>query len=750
MLENRGWSAFWIRNARRASERRRERFGIDPPRPVARLLRTEKARVGLLPSLRLALYAVFGSPRQMLALLWRHLTDRDTPKRILRIEALASELRSAVSPSCRVVDGYLERRLYSRDLARVPRLLETLLHRTTPQLVVQPRREDDLAKILRFAGKHSLPVYPRGVSSSAFGGAVPTLNGVTLDLSSMMEILDIDALALTARVQAGVRWADLAERLRPLGLAPLATPSSRFSTVAGWAASGGLGIESFGFGPMAQAIVRARVALMNGTVLDLDQNDPALKDFLGTEGQFGVISELTIRVRKRPPASRPRLLLFPDGAEAFAFLDRLVESGRRPSHVAYYDPSRLAEENLMFRDRPGSPEGTVVPEKDAVLLHFDDPKKERAFLEDGNLASAGETAPDAAAHYLWAERFFPMKFQRIGPGMLAAEVLLPRARVPTFLQRARTLAKRFGNELAAEVFVCRPGKSPIEEEDRDCVVIASFRVDPRRKLDYFLRLLLVQLLVHIGVKTGGRPYGFGIWNSPFLHRGVPVHLRKRLVARKLELDPALLLNPMKFFRVRTRLFNLPGLIFLSPVFGFTLGTLRFFSPLVGALARLLGSNAAEHWAVPDPAEDGGTRLLEETALRCVFCGACVSCCPAYRLTGDERSTGRGKLRLVEALARSETLRPEDRQAPFRCLHCGLCEEVCQAGLPLTDCYEALENRIENAFGRPAEAVEAFAAQADRQRDWILETFGLRLAPWTPGERLHPLPAPKTPGEGGGR
>ncbi|MHC5040443.1 MAG: FAD-binding oxidoreductase, partial [Planctomycetota bacterium] len=728
--ESRGWTQYWIRNAHRVADRRRQRYGLEPPRRIGRLLRAKDAHIGFVNSLRLAFYSLFGSPSQMIQLAWRYLTDRDTPRRKARIETLATELRTRISPASRIVVGYFERCLYSRDLARVPHLLEKILHRTTPQLVVQPKKEADVVALMKFAARHRMPVFPRGISSSAFGGAVPTLNGITLDLSSLTGIFEVDLSRRTVRCAAGVRWADLAEHLRDFGLAPMATPSSRFSTVGGWASTGGLGIESFGYGHFAEAIDAARAVLPNGELLECRAGDENLADFIGTEGQFGILTELTLRLKPLPAIDAPVLLPFDDAGAAFDFLDRLVASSLRPSHVAYYDSARLEEENLAFRDRTGLKD-SVVPKTDAVLLHFDDPEQEQKFHEVRKSWGARDTAEDSAAHYLWAERYFPMKFQRLGPSMLAAEVLLSRHQVPAFIECGRRLARRFGSTLAVEVFVSRIRPDAFSSEDRDCVVLASFRCDARRRLDYFLRLLLAQLLVHLGVRIGGRPYGFGIWNSPFLHRGVPRPARKRLASRKLKVDPHLLLNPMKFFRVRTRLFNLPGILFLSPVYGFWLGTMRLFSPLVGLLARWTRTKPEETWTVPSPKEEGGKRLLRETALRCTFCGACVSTCPAYLLTGDERSTARGKLRLSETLSASGEISREDAASPFRCLHCGLCEEVCQSGLPLTDCYAALEGWVEKEFGKPHETIETFASLLDANREWLLKTFGLHRAEWTP-------------------
>lgn len=225
------WSGFWIERGRRAATRREQRYSLPAPPTLRRVLAREPPRLGPLEWLWLAFYVVVGSPRQVLRVLWWHLTDRDTPKRKRWIRGLAEDLGGRLGPGCRVLVGYFERRLYSRDVARVPRALEKSLHRTTPLLVVQPHSEVEIRAAVAFATEQRLPIYPRGVSSSPFGGAVPTSNGIVLDLSFMMEVLEVDARRRVVRVQPGARWADLDARLERLGLGLFTTPTSRFSTV---------------------------------------------------------------------------------------------------------------------------------------------------------------------------------------------------------------------------------------------------------------------------------------------------------------------------------------------------------------------------------------------------------------------------------------------------------------------------------------------------------------------------------------
>ena len=203
----------------------------------------------------------------------------------------------------------------------------------------------------------------------------------------MMEILAIDPASLTVRVQPGVRWADLASRLERHGLAPITTPSSRFSTVGGWASTGGLGIDGFGYGHFSRAVAAARVVLMNGKMLELSGSDSGLADFLGTEGQLGIFTELTLRVKPKSDFSSPRLACFqrrvcglrfrgpPDHSRASTLSCRVLrpaaDGGGEP-------PVSLTAPAVIY---------PIVEERDAVLLHFDKAEAERKFLESEEAAS---------------------------------------------------------------------------------------------------------------------------------------------------------------------------------------------------------------------------------------------------------------------------------------------------------------------------------------------------------------------------
>jgi FAD/FMN-containing dehydrogenase/ferredoxin len=698
-------------------------------------------------TLRLLSYILFKSPQRRLELLWKYISDKDTPVRRRQIESLERDLHPFLSKNCRVAINYFERKNYSMDLARVPALMEKILHRTTPSLVVQPKTEKDIAAILAFCNSRGIAVYPRGSGSFAFGGAVPTRNGVVVDLSPLMKVLEVDPRALTVCVQPGARWADVASHLEPYGLVPQTTPTSRFSTVAGWISTGGMGLDSYAYGSVHESVIAVRVARPDGLIEELDSKDESLKDLFGTEGQFGILTEVTLRVRPKSGYSGAHILTFNDPGQAFEFIDNLTNRDFQPSHVVFFDRAYLESENILFAAETQSKD-LIVPENDTVLLHFETPEAEQKFVSflNGNSNSARENG--AAARYLWADRYFPLKAQRIGPGLLGSEVVLPREKVLRYVKKVEKLARHFNITPTVEVVVCGKGQSFISDEEStpqnkglySYLLIVSFSCDYSRVVHYIMSLLFIQLLVRIAVRYGGAPYGVGIWNTPFIKSKYSQSQLTRLKRLKQKIDPKDTLNPNKFFKVKGRFFSIPSLFLRPIIFRPVLAVSNMFAPILGQIAKLVGPESQIRWDIPTQESNNGEDLLHQSALRCTSCGACISVCPAYHITEDELVTGRTKLRMAEAMKKGVGLHQEGAQAPFQCLHCGLCEEVCQTHLPLRDCYLVLEDWLEDRFGSPAETVLNFVEKLDSRREFIREIFGLDLPDWSPEGKLSRVPA----------
>ncbi|MFC1850280.1 FAD-binding protein [candidate division CSSED10-310 bacterium] len=688
---------------------------------------------------RLSIYIYLGSILFYLRHFWYHVADRDTIKRRLKINILHQSLFQKVSAECRILKGYGTRRLYSRNLARVPVFIEKLLYRTTPHLVAQVKNEEDIRAILQFAVDKGLAVFPRGISSSAFGGTTPTQNGIVLDLSRMNDIKDLDREQNTIRVEPGVRWADLIRYLEPYGLTVLTHPSSVFSTVGGWAATGGYGLYAYKYGPFREAIVSANIIFANGERGFYRKGDPDLENCIGTEGQIGIFTSLTLTVKKKPLQSNPYLFTFQTSGQAFEFINQCLQEKLNVAHMAFFDRQWMIEENHMFADKTGR-ETAVVDEVPSVLVLSDEPGStlEIESLAQRHQSGAGGLTP--AARYLWNERYFPLKAQRLGPNMLAAEIVIKPSVLPILTRKSTKLFARFGISPAIEATICSASEEPCS------VVIFSFRTNAQRALEYCFHLLCVQLVTLLALRLGGRPYGVGIWNTPFASSIFSRVGLRHLAQQKKKFDPRKKLNPRKFFALQSRFGNGPGFFFRAHVFLTLLSLFSLFSLILGALTRLLKPKGELHWQVPDQTERHGLSFMEQTMQRCTFCGSCISICPAYALTDNELVTGRGKLHLAELVMHKQALEMQEIFDPFQCLRCHLCEEVCQTRLPLLDFYDAFEDYIQRSFGPcPDNIVQDFLQRVDESRNWIQNIYGLDLATWAPPGMMKTLPGARPQG-----
>ncbi len=603
----------------------------------------------------------------------------------------ADELKK-VAPGLVVLDAPAERELYSHDIGDLPPLLAERLFRTRPDFIVQPKNTGEIQAVLAFADAHRLPVIPRGAASWGLGGIVPARGGIVLDLSPLRGIPAVDTAAKMVTVQAGARWSDVEQAARQAGLALMSYPSSKFSTVGGWLATGGYGINNYKYGHAAAQVVSLTVVTPDGQVRRLSPADSDFSYFIGTEGTTGVIAEVTLRLRDIPQGSYLRLLYFSDNREAFAFLGRYTKEASAaqagPNFIRFLDEDLLHDLNEVARRE-------VFATRPAVLLEFGRPADED-YLTKFLAQEQGITeAPAYAASYLWNERLFAMKTKRLGPTLLASENILPLARAADFIACAKRIGRRFGVAVAIDAFVL--GEARV-------LVMCTFLCDSRRR-KYYLNLPLVALLTNVAVSFGATPYGLGLWNAGFARQLYSPARMRELKAFKSRVDPRGLLNPGKGITPGRG----PAALFFQPaVFRPAVGLLRFLSPVLGPAARLVFGKDKKLG-----------RLDYELSLHaCARCGNCTAVCPAYLVSHDEALTARGKIALAKKLlaGREEVTRAEAAGA-FLCLHCRACEEVCATNLELMALWDALEERLRGQFGWPQDEVAAFMKKVDASQTY---------------------------------
>ncbi len=282
---------------------------------------------------------------------------------------------------------------------------------------------------------------------------------------------------------------------------------------------------------------------------------------------------------------------------------------------------------------------------------------------------------------MWNERFFPMKFRKLGPGLMGSEVLAPKERMSKIVAKALEICDQHGLEPMMEIHFLGNG---------DGMLLCYYITDQTKQLKYTMDSFRGLLISKALYEEGATPYSFGVWNHLFVDYG-DVHEKTALLDAKKQMDPANIMNRGKFPRLSGRLGGLPATLFSPGVLGSVLKMVNALSPVAAPAVKVIASG--------EIMERQGKDLLLDTADECAMCGACVGVCPAYMLTKDERVTARGKLLTARKMDTYGAVTKEHAHATFLCMRCKACEQVCQSKLHLIPVYEEMERRLEEQHGK---------------------------------------------------
>ena len=226
-----------------------------------------------------------------------------------------------------------------------------------PHGVVLARSAEQIALLLKAAQAHRVPVTVRGGGLTTEGESV-AFGGVLLDMAGMSRVLRIDATALTVRTEAGIFWHSLAEELRRENLDYLSAPLNLTSSVGGTLGVGGIDVNSARLGCSADQAVSLQVVTPTGEIVECSDGENAelfQRVILGY-GQFGIITEATLRVRPYKPISM---------------------------HYYYYSSLRTAIEDLQMLDQNDASDYsgilTIMDCAVNLLVAFDSDQREAAF-----------------------------------------------------------------------------------------------------------------------------------------------------------------------------------------------------------------------------------------------------------------------------------------------------------------------------------------------------------------------------------
>ncbi len=217
-------------------------------------------------------------------------------------------------------------------------------YRAMPLAVVLPTTTEEVADVLRYCHQNKLKVVARGAGTSLCGGALPLEDAIVVGVSRMNKVLELDYNNRIARVETGITNLAISKVVEEEGFFYAPDPSSQLAcTLAGNLAMNSGGAHCLKYGVTTNNVLGMKVVLMDGEILELGgaaldaEGYDLLGLMIGSEGQFGIVTEATVRIIKAAEGARPMLIGFSSSEAAGACVSAIIASGIIPVAIEFMD-----------------------------------------------------------------------------------------------------------------------------------------------------------------------------------------------------------------------------------------------------------------------------------------------------------------------------------------------------------------------------------------------------------------------------
>ncbi len=352
------------------------------------------------------------------------------------------------------------------------------LERCRPGCVVLPRSTDEVARVVRRLFEARVPFVPRGAGTGLSGGTLALHGEVMIALNRMNRILEVDPANRVAVVECGVINRDLSIRCAPLGLHYAPDPSSQSAcTLGGNVAENSGGPHCLKYGVTTNHVLGVKLVTTEGEVLDLGgkaEGGPGydlLGVLVGSEGTFGVVTEITVRLTRLPPALRTVLATFLRVEDASRTVSEVIGRGLVPAALELMDRLAIrAVESGHYRiGHPPEVEAVLLAEVDGLEAGLEEEAEAIAAICRAHDVLEVRVARTPEERTLWWNNrktaFGATGF--LAPDSYVQDGVIPRSRLTEVLGEIGRIAEAHGIQIA-NVFHAGDGNlHPLLCYDRD-------------------------------------------------------------------------------------------------------------------------------------------------------------------------------------------------------------------------------------------------------------------------------------------
>jgi glycolate oxidase len=327
-----------------------------------------------------------------------------------------------------------------------------------PMVVVLPETTEQVSQVLAYCHAEGIKVVPRGAGTSLSGGALPLADGVLLGMAKFNKIKDIDFDNRVAVVEPGVTNLAVSTAVAYAGFYYAPDPSSQIAcTIGGNVAENSGGVHCLKYGMTTNNVLGCEIVLITGEVLRIGGKhlDAEGYDLLGlvvgSEGLLGVVTEVTVRLLKKPETARAVLVGFPSSEDAGECVSSIIGAGIIPGGMEMMDRlATQAVEEFVHAGYPFDVEALLIVELDGPAAEVDHLiARVEKIARECRAVSCKVSTSEQERLLFWAGRkaAFPA-VGRISPDYYCMDGTIPRAQLPLVLKRMKELSGKYGLAVA--------------------------------------------------------------------------------------------------------------------------------------------------------------------------------------------------------------------------------------------------------------------------------------------------------------
>jgi len=419
--------------------------------------------------------------------------------------------------------------------------------RATPGIVVLPASTEEVSACVKIAREAGMPIVARGAGTGLSGGALPVAGCLLMGMARMKRVLQVDLDNAFMRVQPGVINLDVSKLIGPQGWYYAPDPSSQsVCTIGGNVAENSGGAHCLKYGFTVNHVLGVRIVLGDGAVIDLGGPVPDQPGYdltgvvVGSEGMLGIVTEVVLRVLRKPEATRTFFATFPSTTEAGKAVSAIISSGIVPAAIEMMDRLAIVAAKAAT--------GVDWPDVGAALLmDVDGPLAECEHTSASAIELARQCGSleirvprDAAERELmWKGRKSAFAaVGRIARNYIVQDGVIPRSAIARVLEEIAQLTSRAGLRVA-NVFHAGDG-------NLHPLVLFDARVPGEEKLAEELAGQILRTCLRYGGSITGE-HGVGADKAQYMPEMFSENDLETMGRLRCAFDPEARFNPGKMF-----------------------------------------------------------------------------------------------------------------------------------------------------------------------------------------------------------